>query len=150
MTSKHTPRGRRAARRGMAAAELALMTPVLGLLSLAIVDYARLFSAQTTLADCARNGALYQSYKANATGSPDPSCLWLTTFADYKAAALSDATNLTNPAPVVQPLTQGTDSAGNSYVQVTVTYSFKTLMTYPGIASPVPLSRTARLMATPN
>ncbi len=134
----------------MAATELALMAPVLGVLCLAVIDFARVFVARTTLADCARNGALYQAYKVNAGSTPDPSCAWLANYSDYKAAALADATNLKSPAPVVQALAQGTDTAGNSYVQVTVTYSFQPLLSYPGIPNPVPLSRTARMMVTPN
>ena len=130
------PKRRKAARRGMAALELALMAPVLCFICMATVDYARLFYARSTIADCARNGALYGSDSSFASS---------TSFTSIQQAALADASNL-SPAPTVQ---SATDATGTSWVQVTVTYTFSSLVTYPGIPATTTLTRTSRMAITP-
>src|SRR5438876_682067 len=55
MTNRRNDRG---TRRGVAAAELALMLPFLTFLLLGVVDFGRLFYSYTILATCARNGAI--------------------------------------------------------------------------------------------
>jgi len=49
--------------------------------------------------------------------------------------------------------TNGTDSSGNPYVEVTVVYPFTTISNYPGLPNPINLTRTVRMRvapATPN
>src|SRR5262245_15365408 len=48
-----------ALRRGAAAAELAILLPILAFLFAIGADYARIFHYSTTIANCARNGAMY-------------------------------------------------------------------------------------------
>jgi Flp pilus assembly protein TadG len=122
--------------------ELAVLLPLLILLFLITIDFARVFYASLTLTNCARAGALYASDPTTADESP---------FASVQAAALADATNLT-PQPTITS-TSGTDSQGRKYVSVTATYTFQTVTGFPGIPTSVPLTRTVtmfQLAGTPN
>jgi hypothetical protein len=91
-----------------------------------------------TVENCARNGALYASDPVAASQSP---------YTSTTQAALADASNL-NPQPTVTS-TNGVDSSGNSYVEVTVNWQFKTITNYPGVPNPVNLSRTVRMRIAP-
>lgn len=64
------PYNRPASRRGAAEVELAVILPVLVLLFVVAVDYARVFHYALTVANCARNGALYGRDTASAAESP--------------------------------------------------------------------------------
>lgn len=121
-------------RRGAAVVELAVILPVLVLLFVVAVDYARIMHYAVTVANCARNGALYGRDPAAASESP---------FTSIQEAALADAANI-RPAPTVSSKT-GADDKGQPYVDVTVTYVFHTLTNYPFIPSTVTLSRTVRM-----
>lgn len=125
-------------RRGMAAVELALLVPPILLVFMGAIDYARVFYASVTVANCARNGALYAS---------DPTFAASTPYTTLTQAATADALNL-SPTPTVTSAT-GTDSSGNSYVDVTVSYPFHTVASYPGISNSVLISRTARMPLAP-
>jgi Flp pilus assembly protein TadG len=127
----------RCSRRGVAAAEVAVLLPFLGFIFLAVVDYSRLFYDYVTITDCARNGALYGMI--DRTHAQDTSGI--------RTAALADAVNL-QPQPTVTSAT-GTDANGNPYVEVTVAYQFQTVASYPGIASTVNLSRKVRMQVIP-
>ncbi|HTU21568.1 MAG TPA: TadE/TadG family type IV pilus assembly protein [Gemmataceae bacterium] len=130
------------ARRGSAAVELALLLPLLGLLFLITVDFARLYYHYSIVTNCARNGALYGSDPTSSSESP---------YADVTAAALADAPDL-SPQPTVSSA-NGTDSSGNPYVEVTVVYPFTTISSYPGLSNPINLTRTVQMRvapATPN
>ncbi len=144
-----SPRGRR--RRGHAAAELALLLPFLCLVCLIAVDYARIINAQVKITNCARNGALYlanqTSYSTVYSGT-----------SGYVQAAKADADGLTpltvtsypDPASVTWPPganwpSAAKDTYGNPYVTVTVTYTFTTLVNYPGIPSSTTLSRSVSM-----
>jgi Flp pilus assembly protein TadG len=136
--SRPRARGRRNSGRAAAAVELVLMLPMLSFVCLVAIDYSRLFYAWATLADVARDGALYASDSSFATS---------TTYATAQQAALADASNL-SPAPTITS-TSGVDAGGNSYVQVTATYQFQTIANYPGIPNSVSLSRSLRMVVTP-
>jgi Flp pilus assembly protein TadG len=114
------------------------MMPMLAFVCLATIDYARVFYAWSILADCARNGALYASDSAFATS---------TSYTTIQQAALADASNL-SPAPTIASAS-GVDASGNSYVEVTASYTFTTLSSYPGIPTSVALSRKLRMVVTP-
>jgi hypothetical protein len=45
--------------------------------------------------------------------------------------------------------TTGTDSNSINYVEVTVTYPFECLVSYPGIASSITLTQTVRMASAP-
>ncbi len=138
------PPSRRVRRSAASAVELALVLPLLGLLFLITVDFARLYFCYTIVTNCARNGALYGSDPTSAPESP---------YSSVTYAAQADAQNNgLNPLPTVTS-TNGTDTSGNAYVEVTVAYPFWTISNYPGLPNPINVSRTVRMRvapATPN
>ena len=126
-----------ARRRGIAATELALFLPLLCVLFVITVDYARVFYYTMAVTNCARDGALYGSQ--NPTTANDTSGI--------SAAATRDAADLDVNSVNVSSTT---DSATNpTYVTVTVTYPFTTITNFPGITSNTTLSRSVRMTVTP-
>jgi Flp pilus assembly protein TadG len=124
--------GPSAARRpGAAVAEMAILLSVLSFMFIVGIDFARLFYYSLTLKNCARNGAYY------ASDYPG-----IYSYGSASAAALADAPNL-SPAPNVSigydSSSTGTFSQSSpvrpGYVKVTVTWTFNTVTTYPGIAN---------------
>jgi Flp pilus assembly protein TadG len=127
---------RRRLRRGAAAVELAVLLPVLTLLFVGIIDFGRVFYYYQIVTDCASDGALYASSStANSTNTTAIS-----------SAALAGASNL-SPQPTVTPSTVTVNNI--NYVKVNVTYTFNTISGYPGIPSPVTLTRTVQMMVAP-
>ena len=124
---------------GSASTELALLLPILSMLLLFAVDFARLYYHYSIVTNCARNGTLYGS---------DPVAAPESNYATLQAAALADAINL-NPQPTVTS-TNGSDSSGNPYVEVTVVYPFQTISNYPGLSNPINLTRTVRMRVAPS
>jgi Flp pilus assembly protein TadG len=139
-TSSNLPGIRRDCRlrRGAAAAELALLLPLLAFLFVITVDFARVFYFSQVVENCARQGALYAS---------DPKAPAANLYTSVQQAALADATNL-NPQPTVTS-TNGTDGAGNAYVAVTVTWPFHTITGFPGVPNNVTLSSTVQMRRAP-
>jgi Flp pilus assembly protein TadG len=135
---RHRPSHRPDRRPGAASVELALVLPILALLFLIAVDFARLYYHYTIVTNCARNGALYASDPAASPESP---------YATLQDAALADASDL-SPQPTVTS-TSSTDSSSNPYVEVTVVYPFTTISSYPGLPNPINLSRTVRMRVAP-
>jgi Flp pilus assembly protein TadG len=130
--------GRGKERQGAAAVELAVLLPLLAFLFVIAVDFGRVFYYSVTIETCARNGALYGSDPVAASQSP---------YKSISEAALADASNL-QPQPTVTS-TSGTDTAGDPYVEVTVTWGFSTITNYPGVPSSTNLSRTVRMRIAP-
>jgi len=124
-------------RRGAAVVELAILLPLLVFLFVIGVDYARLFYYSLTVANCARNGALYGCDPTGATTSP---------YSSIEQACLADAGSL-SPAPTVS-YNYASDTSGN-YVEVTVTYEFHTITNYPGVPNTVNIARTVRMRMIP-
>lgn len=121
-------------RRGVAAVEMAILATPLVFLTLALVDYGRLFYYSATIENCARNGALYASDPLGIASSP---------YASVQAAALADAGGIT-PAPTVAS-GSGSDAQGNAYVTVTVSYQFQMFSGYVGLGPTTNLSRTVQM-----
>jgi hypothetical protein len=136
MLYRHEPSCRNV-RRGAASTELALILPMLLFFVGAATDFARVASCLGTIATCAGNGALYGSQDAAHAAD----------LTNIQAQALLDAGNL-SPAPTCTRAT-GTDTAGNPFIEVTVTYPFSTVIAYPGIPSALTLSRTVRMRIAP-
>jgi Flp pilus assembly protein TadG len=114
--------------------ELAVLLPLLVFLFVITVDFARIYYFSVTLQNCARAGALYAS---------DPQMADESAFTSTQAAALSDAKNIT-PQPTITQ-TNGVDSAGRAYVEVTAAYTFRSIARFPGIPTQVNLSRKVRM-----
>jgi Flp pilus assembly protein TadG len=127
-------------RQGVAAAELALLLPVLTILLVIAVDFSRIFYFYVTITNCARSGALYAA---------DPTAPSQSQWASASVAALGDWPPNLMPAPTVTGPRNGTDAEGNSYVDITVTYTFKTVSGYLGAASTMTISRTVRARVQP-
>src|SRR5579871_3517000 len=136
---RHPSPPRRSFRPGSSSAELALLLPLLGMFLLFTVDFARLYYHYSIVTNCARNGALYGS---------DPVAAQESNYPTLSAAALADASDL-SPQPTVTS-TNGVDSSGNAYVEVTVVYPFQTISNYPGLSNPVNLTRTVRMRVAPS
>lgn len=138
--------GRRARRRGLAAVEVALLLPLLVFVCMATIDFARVVYALVALQNCARNGALYEFYKASGNSVP-------ASWTDLKTAVQADEGNLS----VTIPKTYGGNanpyspqSSSNNYVTVTVQCSF-TLLTLgsdqglPAIGTPITLTQSVSM-----
>ncbi len=117
--------------------ELAVLLPFLFFIFVAAVDFGRVFYYDVTVTNCARSGALYGS--TDATHAADTQGI--------QSAAKAEAPELTSTLSVSS--TTGTDSAGNPFVAVTVTYPFKTVTNFPGIPSSATVSRTVQMRVIP-
>ncbi len=119
----------------MAAAEFALVLPLLALLVLGCIDFGRFAYTYMAVTNSAYNAASYASTNAYAnwnTGVPQAAENEMSQLANYNAGSLTVST------PVV-----GSNLSGSGWtVSVTVSYSFHTLITYPGVPSSINLSRT--------
>jgi Flp pilus assembly protein TadG len=125
-------------RRGVAAVELAVLLPFLLFIFVAAVDFGRIFYYEVAVTNCARSGALYGS--TDATHAADAQGI--------QTAAKAEAPELTSVLSVSS--TTGTDSAGNPFVAVKVTYPFHTISNFPGIPSSATVSRTVQMRVNPN
>lgn len=125
-------------RAGAATVELAVLLPFLAFLFVIAVDYSRIFYYSVTITNCARNGAVWACDPVGTPQSP---------YTSVEQAALADAQNLA-PMPAVASTT-GVDGNGQSYVEVTVTYTFRTITRYPGVPTTTMLSRSVRMRAEP-
>jgi hypothetical protein len=125
-------------RRGVASAELAVVLSTLTFISLATCDYARSIYVTVTVANCARNGALYEC---------DPTFAASTGYTSLKDAVQADAGNLSST--LSSSYTTGTDSSSIGYVAVTVSYPFQCLVNYPGIPDSFTISRTVYMASAP-
>jgi Flp pilus assembly protein TadG len=147
-------RGKRL-RPGVAAAELAILAPLLAFIFLVTVDWARIFYYAVVLENCARNGAYY----ASDYGIYD--------YQNPPDAALEDTTNLT-PAPVItimysngpggpynmtSPPGSYMNGGAPAYAQVTATWTFNTITSFSlppfGIANNVTLARSVDMEMAP-
>ena len=125
-------------RHGAAAVEFALVLPFLCVVLLGTVDFCRVFYCSVTVANCARNGALYGC--ADAAHAGDSAGIIAVCRADANNLKLSDL-NVT--------VSSSTDGTGQSYVDVTVTYPFSTLTHYPGVPGTISISRKFRMSVLP-
>ncbi len=138
-----SPHGRPpgSARKGASAVELAVLLPLLAFLVAVGCDYARILYFSQTVTNAARNGSLWYSDSYAQAESP---------YKTVAAAALVDTPNLNDPnnQPVVTT-GGGTDSTGTAYVEVTVTYTFRTLTGMPGVPKVVTVARSCRQAQAP-
>jgi Flp pilus assembly protein TadG len=125
-------------RRGLASAELAVVLSTLVFICVATCDYARSVYDAVTVANGARNGALYAADSAFAATTP---------YTSIQQAALADCGNL-SPTPTVSSTTS-TDASGNNYVAVTVSYAFQSSVNYPGLPGSFTITRTVKMAISP-
>lgn len=110
--------------------ELALLAFPLTYLLCLTIDFCRVFYYTTACVSGAREGAIY--------GSLDPAHAADT--AGIQNAALSDCAI---PASVV--VQQVNDAQQNACIKVTVAYTFRTITTFPGIPSTIPITRSEQV-----
>jgi Flp pilus assembly protein TadG len=143
-------------RRGAATVELALLLPFLVALFLFAADFARVFYVTITLENAIHNAALFgsqafdnqnQQWIGNAQYWEGPGGELIS---QEKATSELDATNL---SPGLDDsninVTSGTDADGNTVNIVTITYTFTTIVPYPGIPSPLTITRRAQVRVAP-
>jgi Flp pilus assembly protein TadG len=125
-------------RRGIAIAELAVVLSLLLFISLAACDFGRVSYNSSALSDRAANGALYGSSSGLAAQMP---------YTSIQAAALAEWPAGLSPQPIVTSQTT-TAADGTSYIAVTVTQDFATIVNYPLVPSTVHLNRTVWMVVT--
>jgi Flp pilus assembly protein TadG len=147
---------RKARRKATACVEFAVLLPVLLALFLFATDFARVLYYSITIENCALDGALFgsqafdnqnQQWIGNQQYWQGPSGQIVS---QEKAVAELDGSNL-NPALADSNVTvsTGTDANGNTVNIVTVTYTFNTIVPYPGIPSPLTIVRRAQARVAP-
>ena len=144
---------------GAAIVELALVAPFLILLTIGIIDIGRFARESITIGNAARAGAEFGAYSsANSTNvtaiasaaQADASDVSLlptdVSSATYCSCGATPGTTVTacNPTP-----TCASSDHLDSFVSVTVSKSFSSLIKYPGIASMLALSKTATQEISP-
>lgn len=128
-------RARSETRTGIAAVEMALLLPFLLFILVITLDFARVFYYTSVIASSARDGALYGCM--DSTRAQDTSGI--------QSAALAENSLVSMTTSNVSSSYGTDDGFGNPYVKVTITYSFKTVVSYPGIPSTVSLSRSEQM-----
>jgi len=131
-------RHRAAKRKGAAAAELAILLPFLMFMAIITTDWARCLKMTLAANAAARNGALYASDPIYAATSP---------YTSTTDAALSEFKDVT-PTPTVTQQSS-TDAAGNQAVTVTVTVTFSTFVSFPGVPKVSTLTRSCQMRIAP-
>ncbi len=126
-------------RKGIAAAELALLLPFLALMFCVAVDFCRAFRAAVVLDDCARSGALYASGAAAHNTDTTTATDAATQAAVAEGVALTPPLKAENVAVAI-----GTNSA-----TVTVTYPFPLVTSYLGFSRNLSIARAVTLPLAP-
>ena len=140
-------------RRGQSLVELALTLPVLGILLIGTIDFARVYYAAMAVSQAARAGAAYGAQSVAKSGDDAGMAQAALTTANLDltpavTAASVHATHWCACADGTQvSCASGTCTEGvpRVYVSVEVDRTFQTLFPYPGIPSTVRLNRTATL-----
>jgi Flp pilus assembly protein TadG len=131
-------------RHGAAAVEFAIVLPVLMTLVLGCVDFGRLGHSYIAVTNAARAGAGYGSTTSYTAATYNS---WVANVQQAVVDEMSqlygfDATKLTVTTTVV------TESGGGSRVQVTVSYPFTTVASWPGLPTTLTLAQTVVMEST--
>jgi len=133
-TSEQTQRHPRFGSRGQSLVEFALVLPVLLLLALGTIDYGRVYFDYISVTNAARNGAVYASTGPDAAADTE----------SIRSAVIEELGEDKADDATVQTAT-GPDAAGNQYATVTVQYTFRTMISWPGLPSSVHLERSVQM-----
>jgi Flp pilus assembly protein TadG len=133
-------------RQGQAAVELAFMVPVLVVLLLAGLDFARLFFTSMAITDAARAGAAYGSTNraaaADVSGMEQAACNSMSDIpcsAGVNAVA-SSFCQCAGSTGTVSCTSPGACTYLQVFVRVTTNATFHTIVPYPLIPNSVPLT----------
>ncbi len=131
---------------GQSTVEMAAVAPILALLVLVGTDFGRLFYTSIAVSNAARAGAQYGSQSLIAAADS----------AGMATAAKTDGSNVTGLSAVGSQCTcyspstvtacassYCTSNPQATFVEVDTSTTFRTLMSYPGIPSSIPLSGKA-------
>ena len=140
-------------RRGQSLVELALMLPVLGILLIGTIDFARVYYAAMAIDQAARAGAAYGAQSVAKSGDDAGMAQAALSAANLDltpavTAANAHATHRCACADGTQvSCTTGTCTEGvpRVCVSVEIDRTFQTLFPYPGIPTTVRLNRTATM-----
>jgi Flp pilus assembly protein TadG len=131
------PIGKVEPRRGVAAAELAIVLPFLMLMFGVAIDFCRVFYTSQTVQNCAYAGALY----ASSTVSPRPDVSAPSQAA--QDAALAEGVSLNPPLSAANIST----SISNGMATTTVTYNFSFIM--PLMGNSITITRSVKMQVLP-
>jgi Flp pilus assembly protein TadG len=123
--------------RGQSLVELGILVPILLVIVLGAVDFGRAYYSSQAVANGARTGAQYAAVSTANAGN----------LSGITSAALQETGTLTHSPTVTA--TTGTDSRGKSYVRVTVSYVFTTIVAWPGLPHSVAMTRTVQMRIGP-
>jgi Flp pilus assembly protein TadG len=136
--------GRSGRRRGAAAAELALILPVLMLIVLICVDFGRFAYHQIAVNNAARAGAEYAIMNPYLSSG---STTWQAAVQSTAQAELANQTNC-DPTDLTTTTTVTIESSGLRRVRVVASYSsFQTVVPWPGIPSSTTLTSSVEMWA---
>lgn len=151
----HKRNAKRSSRnRGAAIAELAVALPVLTLMLLGAVDFARVWVQSTAVENAAHAGAQYGAQ--TTSHAADSNGIYNTVMADLNDSAVSEETFDVNSQRYCEcadgtsiDCDTGTCTTGgvHMYVRVRVNSMFTTLIDYPGLPHQIDVSREARIRA---
>jgi Flp pilus assembly protein TadG len=137
-------------RRGAAAVELAIVLPVLMVIVVGCVDFGRFLYYYIAVTNAAEEGAAFGSLNppANYGVSGGTSSGWETAVQN---AAVGEAPGLRmngSSAPISASNVTVVDPPQSGVVQVTVSYTFQTILQYPWLPQNVIVSRTVAMPFT--
>jgi len=133
---------RRSKRQGAAAAELAVVLPVLLTIALVCVDFGRFAYHYIAVTNASRAGAEYGSTHAF---QPSGASAWQS---GIQTTARDELTNQTNCTPANLTTTVTVTNEGNGFrrVRVVASYaSFQTVVSWPGIPDSTTLTATTEM-----
>ena len=114
------------------------MLPFVALMFVGAVDFSRVYFAAQTVQNCARSGALY----ASGASQRDPSVSAVQAATD---AAVAEGTSLDPPLQAADV----TVTTNSNSITVTVSYTFQTVMSYPGLSGPFVVQRSVSMPLAP-
>jgi Flp pilus assembly protein TadG len=137
-------------RRGAAAVELAIVLPVLVLIMVGCVDFGRFLYYGIVVTNAAEEGATYGSLNPPANFGVSGSGTSAAWEAKVQDVAIKEAPGLRmNGADApINTVTVDPGYTTSGVVQVTVSYTFQTILQYPWLPPSFPVSRTVAMPFT--
>ena len=145
---------------GLAAIELAILAPVLGVVLIGAIDYGTVFTRQSELANAVRAGTQFATIKRPSLNDPNP------TAETYNAVVSALPANYSGTAPDVQLFCEcpdgsggpsctaidcGVDAGGNPideffFISISVQENIPLILKYPGVfPNPYPATEAATM-----
>jgi Flp pilus assembly protein TadG len=148
--------------RGSALVEAALLLPVMFLMLFGTMDFGRVYYTGMAVASAARAGVQYGSLGPGKAGDSNGITAAVTADASNQGLVTgnmtitpktycqcvgdsSAITNYNSGCTITSCSAYGDPGAAPSYVEVTVAYTFTTLVNWPGVPRTTNITRTARM-----